>query len=214
MSVNYKYKILSIDVGITNLGLSVTQWDETWEKFNVIQIDLIDLSEITHTKVSKKDCKLHHTRHLVDKMDHFFQEYAEIFDTADRIIVELQPILGLKAVESLIYTKYRDKTKLIHPTKMHVHFRIQHQPYETRKELTVKLSESYILDKELVTKFSKYERQHDIADSLCIMKYWAHTKHLAHLERERKLVAEGNFTKNKLMSMGDFFDMYRYKGNL
>jgi len=211
-NTEYKYEILSIDIGITNLGISITVWDKTWDKFIITKVELIDLGILEHNKVPRKECKLHHTRHLVDKMDHFFQEYNDIFEKVDYITVELQPILGLKAVESLIFSKYRKKTFLVHPVKMHMFFNIKHFDYEKRKELTVKFAKMAIKNNDVMEQLNKHERKHDMADSICIMKYWVSKKRETYIKGQKKIQADQHFKENKYMSMDSFFDMYKYKG--
>jgi hypothetical protein len=210
-SINYKYKIMSIDIGITNLGVSITMWDESWNKFNVIWLELIDLGLTPHTKVLRKNCKLNHSRHIVDKMEHFFQEYSDYLNSVDYIIVELQPILGLKSVESLIYSKYRNKTILVHPVKMHIYFTIKHLDYEQRKEMTVKIAKNIIKDPHVMNKFNNYTRQHDIADSICIMKYWTSKKRETYISKYKKSKALENFNNQHHIQLDDFFNIYKYK---
>ena len=212
--INYKYKLMSIDVGINNLGISITVWDESWEKHRVIWVELIDVNVLTHNNVNRRDCNLHHTRHLVDKMEHLFQEYNNLFEQVDYIIVELQPILGLKAVESLIFNKYRNKTFLVHPVKMHMFFNIKKHDYEKRKEFTIKIALMNIKDDEVLEQFNAHKRKHDMADSICIMKYWVSKKREQYIKEQKKIKAKEYFNTKKHVSMDDFFDRYKYKGSL
>jgi len=210
-TTKFEYSVLGIDVGITNMGLSLSWWDEGWEEFKFVWIELVDIAEVRHERVSKADCTLHHSRHLVDKMEHLFQEYHDLFTDCDYIAVELQPIMGLKAVESLIYNKYRDKTYLVHPIKMHIHFGIKHEVYEKRKEFTVEIAKMNLHDPKLMDRFDTYERQHDIADSICIVKYWSVVQRKLHLKEQSRLSAEERFKSRKHLSCNDFFEQFRYK---
>ena len=143
-------------------------------------------------------------------MEHFFQEYSDYLNQVDYIIVELQPISGLKSVESLIYSKYRCKTILVHPIKMHMYFTIKHLVYEQRKEMTVKIAKTIITDSNVMNKFNNYIRQHDIADSLCIMKYWISKKRETYLLNKEKSKSLECFNNQHHIQLDDFFNKYKY----
>jgi hypothetical protein len=208
--INHKYKILSIDIGITNLGLSITLWDKSWENFDIIYVNLIDLNILNHDIVSKEDCKLYHTKHIVDKMEHFFQEFNHIMEEVDYITVELQPIMGLKSVEGLIFSRWRHKAILVHPTKMHMFYNIKNFDYEKRKEMTVKISLMNIKRPIVLEAFNYYERRHDMADSICIMKYWCSLQREKYIKEMKEEVTHNLFKQNKNININDFFEKYRY----
>lgn len=59
----YEYCVLSIDIGILHLGISVTLLDKEYNKLEIIWIDLIDITEFTHKYApSRKECSLHRTK--------------------------------------------------------------------------------------------------------------------------------------------------------
>ena len=155
-------QVISIDVGIINLGIvqSIVEWD------NIIVLDahLVDMTQPCNTR----DCKLHHTKNMVDRVDHVIQKYRQIFDWADVVLIEKQPIMGLISVEQLFFDRMRDKVMFVHPVSMHAHFGIRHLNYEQRKEFLVNKTSDYLRG----TVFDKLERKHDLADAMAMTIYW------------------------------------------
>ena len=127
--------ILSIDVGYTNMGLSSALIDEN---FNIIfrNVYKIDLGHVVHNRVPAHQCTIPHTRETCDRIDHFVQEYLPLLEECDYILIERQPPTGLKDVEGLLMSKFRNKTILISPNAMHKYFKISHLDYDQRKEFT------------------------------------------------------------------------------
>jgi hypothetical protein len=214
-TTEYKYMVMSIDVGITNLGISISKHTENWSESEIISVDLIDLAKLKHKTVSRRDCSLHHTGHIVDRMEHLFQEWDSIFTQCEYILCERQPPVGITSVEALIYQKYRHKTHLIHPTSMHKHFNISHLEYDQRKEKTVEITlqclEGY---SDLKNSFNSHERKHDMADSVCLQKYWTDCCRKKYISNEKKKNNIDLFEKHKGMNIHDYFDMFKYKGPL
>ena len=162
--------ILGVDVGFHNLGLTNIIIDET---FNIIRADevvLVDLTDVTHQNVSVSQCQLHHTNELSDRLAHAIQEYFYLFRDAHKIIIERQPIQGLTNVEQLLFSRFRDKAVLCHPKSMHCANHWQGLNYEQRKIKAVELAEPYLCH--LPGWPSDDQRQHDLADAFCFVKYY------------------------------------------
>ena len=67
--VEYDKIVLSIDIGILNLGISVGLIDKEFNLKEVTYVDLIDITKYTHEKqLYNVDCKLHHTKSIADWM--------------------------------------------------------------------------------------------------------------------------------------------------
>jgi len=172
--------ILSIDVGYTNMGLSRALIDDN---FNVTFTDVykIDLGHVVHDRVPAHECTIPHTCETCDRIDHFVQEHWPLLDECDCILLERQPPTGLKDVEGLLMSKFRNKTILISPNSMHKYFRISHLDYEQRKDFTTSHANKYI------GHFSNYEnliRKHDIADSVCMCLF--HVDKLKQVDEKKK----------------------------
>ena len=155
-------KIVSIDIGIINLGMVCAE--VTWENIVVEDVHLVDITK----SCRHINCTLNHTNHMVDRIDHFIQEYKHVLDKADKILVEKQPIQGLISVEQLLFDRLRDRVIFIHPVSMHKHFNIRNLSYDERKEYLVLKTKTYLEG----TLYDKVERKHDIADAMAMIIYW------------------------------------------
>lgn len=213
---NFTYTVLSIDIGVLHLGISVTNLDKDFNIIEIIWIDLINIKRFVHKwGPSKKQCTLYHTKTFCDWLNHTFQENIDFFEKADYILVERQPPTGLVVVEQLILARWRDKTILVHPRSMHSYFNIGKFDYEQRKVYTEKIARIYIKDPALLEQLGYYDRAHDIADSICLMLFWANKKReecknekMRKEDMERRKYFEQN--KNK-MSIEEWFEYHKYK---
>lgn len=154
--------LIGIDVGYRNVGIVMAECQK--EKIDVKYFNRVDITNIKHNRVSFCDCKIPHTNETSDLISHFIQEYQDLFDQADQILVERQPPGGLKNVESLLHYIFRDKVKLVSPVSMHKHFGMGHLDYEQRKLRTESIASKYI-------DLSTFTRKHDISDALCMILF-------------------------------------------
>ena len=225
ISNKHSYSVLSIDVGVVHLGLSVSLLDDEYNLIEIIWIDLIDITEFTHSKdrghewgESEKDCKLYHTKTFCDWLNHTFQENYDFFEKTDFILVERQPPMGFVVIEQLIFSRWRHKTILISPSSMHKYFNINSFDYENRKSYTDKIAlksmNEYIEDKELLKQLTYYDRTHDISDSICIMLYWINLKQkeLIKKKKREKIMKRQLDLKNNgfKMTMEEWFNNHSY----
>lgn len=155
-------KLVGIDVGYKNIGLVMADCQN--EKVSVEFFKRINISILDHNRVSFCNCKIPHTNELSDLIAHFVQEYKEIFDAADQIIVERQPPGGLTNVETLLHYIFRDKVILVSPVSMHKHFGMGHLDYDNRKIRTEEIAGKYM-------DLSNLTRKHDVADAFCMIMY-------------------------------------------
>ena len=95
-------------------------------------------------KVSLEDYKYIHTNDFVDLVPLFVEDHQDIFDSADKILIERQPPGGFTNIEILLNYMFKDKVILISPVSMHMHFGMRHLNYEERKERTVSIADKYI----------------------------------------------------------------------
>lgn len=189
MKKNY---YLGIDVGILNLGIAFVRLDDD-ESIHVEHVERINLTHVRHSRVSIQECKILHTNMLCDRVNHFIQEYYHLFEKSNLIFIEQQPILGITSVEQLLLDKFRDKTTLISPVKMHKYFGIHKlKDYELRKEKTIEYADSILKDNFI--QYTREKRKHDIADALCIVTYGCNE-----IIRKNKMVANNDFEKFKFV---------------
>ena len=182
----YEKSILSIDIGIYHLGLSVGYVSKSWKLVEISWVDMVDITEYTHNLVDKCDCKLYHGNTIADRMEHIFQEYYPVFNEVNHILIERQPINGLVAVEQIIYYRWRSKCSLVSPRSMHKYFCIGFYDYEQRKQRTMEIVEREVWHERAIRKYHSLERKHDISDSICIMIFWLAKKREIYLEQKHQ----------------------------
>lgn len=183
---NKNYYVLSIDIGVLNLGLSVTRIDSEFNILEVVWIDLINITEFKHNAIDKYECQLHHTRTFSDWLDHVYQDNQQFFDMADYILIEKQPPMGFVVIEQLIFNKFRSKANLINPINVHTYLNMGGLDYEQRKIKSQQIALKLLTDPDLCQQITFYHRQHDICDSLCILLYWLHKK-TEELDKQRRI---------------------------
>jgi hypothetical protein len=174
-------KVLSIDIGIINLGYvyATLHFDESTKsssKFyldqnfdiRVLDCDRINITNIKHSKVNYCDCKLNHEYCIPDYLDHFIQEHLEYFENANLILIERQPPVGITNVQDLIFTRFRSKILMVSPGSVHKYF-VMSKDYSKRKLESEKIATKYLCS------FNKYynnTRKHDIADAMLMIIYY------------------------------------------
>ena len=189
-------KILSIDIGIINLGYVYsevtfpkipqtskfknlllnenysTNKESIKQNIKIIDCNKIDITKMKHRRIYAKHCTLHHECCIPDYLDHFIQEYQDYFEQCDILILERQPPVGITNVQDLLFTKFRNKVLLISPNSVHKYFSLNGD-YMVRKEESESIAREYLFD------FNKWEfhtRKHDMSDALLMIIYYYKTK--------------------------------------
>lgn len=180
--------VMCIDIGVIHLGLSVSEVSEDFLHREVVWMDLVDLTAFRHrAPMTREECDLYHTRNFADWVEHFVRDHMEFFDYADLILIEKQPPQGLVAVEQLLFARFRHKTQLIHPRRVHAYLRIGHLDYEDRKKAVVQIVERELCPYEkMLEQFSFYSRQHDVADSLALLLYYCARKSVEYRQQKQR----------------------------
>ena len=182
-------KVLSIDIGISNLGYCYTEltfpelvgskyknfknneqysFENTKNYIKVINCNRIDITKVKHSKVQFCNCKLHHERCIPDYLDHFIQEHSDLFYDSDLILIERQPPVGITNVQDLLFTKFRDKVKLVSPNTVHKYFGLPGD-YLERKVVSETIAQDFLFNFE---KFTLNSRKHDISDAMLMIIYY------------------------------------------
>lgn len=200
--------VLSVDIGVINLAITVSKIDREFNFIEVIWLDLINITEFNHRHVSKENCRLHHSRTFSDWLDHVYQDNQNFFQDVDFIIIERQPPMGFVAVEQLIFNKYRDKSTLINPKNVHTFLNMSNLDYQGRKDRSEKLAMPLVTDPDLREQIAMYHRQHDICDSLCMLLYWLEKKRKE--LNKQKLLERVNKTVIDTININDWLDQRRY----
>ena len=177
--------ILSIDIGIINLGYVFCSIDSTgsinsiptknnkyfldqYFPINVISCNKINITNIKHSVIKFCDCKLHHDYCIPDYLDHFIQENNEMFEQAAIVLLERQPPMGVTNVQDLLFTKFRDKVVLINPGSVHKYFSMS-KDYLTRKLQSEKIATRYLCS---FHEFNNNSRKHDMSDAMLMIMYY------------------------------------------
>jgi hypothetical protein len=180
-------KILSIDIGILNLGYvwCDVEFPEHFEgsrykclkaneqyMFNnsvyVVDCGRINITHMRHSAVERCKCTLQHSRCVPDYLDHFIQEHHEMFETSDVILLEQQPPCGLMNVQDLLFTRFRNKIAIISPSSVHCYFNMDKE-YLIRKQQSELFANPYL---QSFDTFILNERKHDISDALLMVLYY------------------------------------------
>ena len=164
-----KKKILSIDIGILNLGYVFA---EVGESIKVIECNRVNITHMKHNNVQRCNCTLHHDFCIPDYLDHFIQENQYLFEECDIILIERQPIMGLMNVQDLLFSRFREKVKLISPNKIHKYFGMTKGAYELRKMESELIANEYL---QFFTTFVSNQRKHDMADAMLMIVYYFQT---------------------------------------
>tara|TARA_B100001996_G_scaffold79095_1_gene58286 strand:- start:2388 stop:3284 length:897 start_codon:yes stop_codon:yes gene_type:complete len=192
-------KILSIDVGITNLALVSCELSLDFEIETVIHCELCNIRDMC-LFCTDKNCVLQHEKTPLDWVNHLVLFRKKVFDAADVILIERQPPGGLKDVEILLFEKFRERVKMIHPRSLHGWMRITHLDYDGRKAETEKAAQLYV--KHTKAWELNSERRHDIADAVCFTLFYAYKLK----EARAKDVVRPSITRECL----DILDVFSY----
>ena len=184
-------KVLSIDVGIINLGYVYSEvsfglpelgskykahlWNNNYSlnkenvknSIHILDCNRVDITNVKHKRVNYCDCKLHHDRCIPDYLDHFIQETPH-FEECDVLIIERQPPVGITNIQDLLFKQFRHKVLLISPGSIHKYFGMC-GVYDERKEESEKIAEEYLSN---FSKFTTNNRKHDISDALLMTVFY------------------------------------------
>jgi hypothetical protein len=194
--------IISFDIGIVHLGYVRALVDEDWVTLDVTNIGVNDITISYHpSNIPIQQCKIPHTNEMSDKLDHFFQYNQKIFNDIDIVLIERQPIMGIKSIEQLIYSKFKNicQVYIISPNQLHKWLGINTLSYESRKIYTEKYTTKNMINSERLEKFG---RKHDIADAFCILSFFIHTRAI-HTRALKK-------NKKKIKNNVGLFDKFKY----
>lgn len=162
--------VLSIDIGILNMGVSMIDYDDESPQRPTCRF--AQSVDITVWQCGPS-CHLRHERHVVDWMDHFMLAYQWAYGEADVVLVERQPPGGLRCAEALLLAAWRDKVVLVQPRSFHHHFGIGHLSYDGRKQAVVRLAQSLFCHCPVAqAALADDARVHDIADSMLFVVFY------------------------------------------
>lgn len=169
-------KVLSIDVGMKNLGFIYATVCRKEGRFHldVHRLGRVDLTCYRHRQVPRHECKLRHDGHVSTRVLHFIQEHRDMFDGARLILVEQQPPTGLTSIEAIFHSTFYHKVRSVSPAALHSFFGVRHLDYDGRKQYMVRLADRYL---RTFDAYTRERRKHDVADAFAFIYF--------HHQRER-----------------------------
>jgi hypothetical protein len=203
-----KKKILSIDIGIVNLGYVFI---ETFGVSNIVlECNRIDITQVRHNRVSRCNCQLYHENCIPDYLDHFIQEHENLFNDADEILLERQPPVGITNVQDLLFTRFRNKVKLISPNSIHKHFKMTRNDYDLRKQESLMITNGYLQN---FCNFETNIRKHDISDAMLMVLYYTQTCDLIETLKKPETKPEKcimDFENFRYTTLPPLFEQFRF----
>lgn len=234
-------RVVSIDIGVVNLGFicAEIEWSSAEPSAKpsaepsaepsakpvsnrpppvtftlaVKKAVCVDLTRMPHNRVKRGACTLYHSRAMTDRVDHFVQEYADVLDSADVVLIERQPLTGLTCVQELLHKAYRSKAVICSPNTLHAWMGINDRDYEARKEATVARARPYL---EGFDDFDHNDRKHDMADALCFALWYAEQSANQSDEANLRAFRDARLAKIRVnnLSVNDFFNQFAYRSNV
>jgi hypothetical protein len=225
-------RILGVDVGVIHFALCLCEVLPD-QSPKVIRAALINLTNplLGHESCSLRECQLSHSKMNCDRVDHMLQCLRhDYFDVADEIVMEQQPLGGIKDIEQLLVKEFRSRIRLISPIRIHRWLGIRGKSYEERKVLqeaaAVRLGFACVFDDStccdrpclihrtgLTQYYVAYEdqRTHDMADAFLMVCY-SLTHPICHTEwfEEKTEDLESGPPSLLTPSMVAFFESFRY----
>lgn len=199
---------VAIDVGIVNLAV-VRAIVEKARLVQITHLQVINLNQLSHARVPRSQCTLHHSRDIFDKVEHCLQEYPTLFEAMDCLLIERQPPGGLVHVEQLLFGRFRSQARLVSPNAMHKWLGINHLTYEQRKLATTQVARPYL---ERFTEWQRLNRVHDLADALCLLLYTLHKdqQDFDEAEHQRQRAETWDATWAAAPTLDSFFEQFRH----
>lgn len=181
-----RIKIISVDPGLQNFCYVKADCNPDYTDLVFRHGQVVDLTQMHQTPEETLGCKLNHTNCTSPWIKHMLINHGKHFDECDLLLIELQPLGGLKDIEQLIFDKYEDKVKtiLVPPRSMHKKFGVgfKHIPdldvrREYRKKAVIKVAQRY-LNAEMRTLLESYshkewklDQMQHVADGVCLAVY-------------------------------------------
>ncbi len=170
-------RVVGVDVGIRHLALVELACEPDLPDAPTVlgATRLINIMEYTHNRVPEEHCTLHHTNHLSDRLEHFWQEHGDLLAEADLVAIEQQPITGLVGVEAFLFGKCRDCVEVVSPNRLHTWvFGTRHGLNYEQRKVAMEMHAAALCGR-LSSDPTRWDRatrdlprRHDVADALLI----------------------------------------------
>lgn len=183
------------------MALVGAEIDEEW---NVQSIDFLEkINLLNHCKCRNAECTVCQSRRYcairklaMDGLFHVIRDHQALFDRADVVIIEKQPLQGMTDIEGVLYSRFIEKVNLIMPRRMHGFLGIVDLNYDERKDKTEEYATA-LLDRlapeETRTRYEGLTRKHDVADAICFIACFADYCRKWHPKKKPNLFAKFSY---------------------
>ena len=138
-----KMEVVAIDPGISHCGMVRRVGD-------------------SYVECGTHDLTRYRAKQLADRVRSFVHRHQSILQTADAVVMEIQPPGGGgDVVAQLMYQELREKVVWVHPCALHKHFQLKGLDYDARKRRSIELATSDLSSLNGWTR----GRQHDMSDA-------------------------------------------------
>ena len=196
--------VLGVDIGIRHLGLAIVESAGVGVRC-ATHLECVNIMQYTHNHLPAP-CDLPHTNETADRLMHAVAERRPLFDGADVIAIERQPITGLQCIQALLFHEFRDKARLVHPNTLHARHRLRGLNYEERKRHFVGWASMWVRGWESRTQYM--ERKHDVADALAIADLVGDEHWTERADRERAVMQRAS--RRRAWKECGLFDQYHH----
>ena len=161
--------IISIDVGIKNLGFSV--YDLATRQLVQWQNECLCDSKFVASK-------------NVEYVHAFIDKYATFFADAHRVLIERQMRVNMKVIEAVFQSRFFEKTIVLPAQCIKMHFDLSCQNYRANKKKAIEfidlqfgglLQDHFVNMHEWVDFWHAQPKKDDLADSLLMVLYYLHS---------------------------------------
>ena len=165
--------VCSIDVGISNLGISLSKvlLRPNFTLLKVVACDTLNLPRITSRVCKRGQCVQYRDRSFSHHVRHFLEEYRKkYFDKAAIILVERQPATVYTAIEQIIQYTFPEKVLLQSPMSLHHWMGTVGLSRQEKKAESMRRAAPYV--SELPGFVNLKQHKHDLADAVTYTLYY------------------------------------------
>lgn len=159
--------VISVDVGIKNLGLCV--------------FDFATCKFVFWNNVSLVPNGRYLPANNVQYVRDFVTRYQSFFSEACCVLVERQMRCNMRIVEAVLQTLYFDKCVIINARSVKAHYNLGTKNYRMNKQRAVEWAEAFLAGNPtafadgVTGAFQEQQKKDDLADSLLLITYYLDT---------------------------------------
>ena len=163
--------VVSIDVGIQNLGLCIAD-------ISVLPAEVVVWERVRLCSSSK-----YYPAETVSHVVQFVQKYKSYFNELAKLIIEQQMRTNMRMVEAALHALFHANTIVLNPRVVKVHYNLSTRNYKTNKLAAVTYVVEHLDDHKLKVyiphalwcAYLAGKKQDDLADALIMLLYFLET---------------------------------------